>query len=157
MAVRLSRALKGPKELPVGLGVTFQFKPFGFAQYREAQAWAQREAREQLTGAQRAALAGREIDELGDEFEDRLIGLASEMHLDRIVTQFCIGWDGVLIGETDEDAEPLSFSPANWEMLREQAPLLADLLDRRLQAPMHAVVTEGNGSALLPDTDTPEG
>jgi hypothetical protein len=157
MALRLSRAASGPRSIDVGFGVVFRFRQFGFADYREAEAWAQRNARDQLTGPQKAALAGQEIDELGDEFQDRLIGLASEMHLDRLVTKFVEGWSGVLIGESADDQEELPFSIDNWQLFKDQMPVIVDRLDRALMAPMHAVVTEGNGFAPLPGTDTPAG
>lgn len=157
MALRLSRAFTGPREISLGFGVTMVFRQFGFADYREAEAWAQRTARESLTGAQKAALAGHEMDEMDGEFHDKLIGLASEMHLDRLVTKFCDGWTGVEIGDDDDDAEPLKFSAENWETFRNAFPVIVDRLDRQLQAPMHAVVSEGNASAPLPDTGTPAG
>lgn len=154
MVAKLSKALRGEKRrISLGYGVSFEFEPFTFAQYKEAEAWAMRNAREGLTSAQEAALAGAEVEELGGEFQDTLMGLAAQMILDRLVMNFCTGWDGVEGFDKDpEDSAPLAFTPENWEMFRDEMPALVELLEQQLRNPMHIVVTEGNGSGLSQST-----
>lgn len=154
MVAKLSKTLRGQeRRIPLGFGVSFTFKPFTFAQYKEAEAWATRNAREGLSDEQSAALAGSDIDEMGDDFKDRLIGLASQMVLDRLVLNFCIKWEGVEeFGEDPEVTQPMELSPENWGLFRDDFPTLVELLDQQLRNPMHAVVTEGNGSAPSQNT-----
>lgn len=154
MVVKLSRALLGQERtISLGYEIQFQFKGFTFADYKEAEAWAHRSARDGLTKEQTAALAGAELEELGDEFKDRLAGLAQEMLLDRLVSQFCTGWAGIEVYEGDdpEKSEPLPFNIENWTMVKAAMPMLLDRLFVQLQSPMAMVTLEGNGSAPSPN------
>lgn len=150
MVIKVSKALlKKERKIPIGFGVSLTFKAFKFAQYKEVESWARRQAREELSPEQKTALAGKELDELGDEFHDSLVGLAEQMLLDRLISEFCIGWDGIEVFEDDPDqSEPLPFTVTNWPMVRDTYPLLADTLRHKLADPMTVIAAEGNESAL---------
>lgn len=162
MAVRLSRKLFAQRRIQVGYGVVFLFKPFGYSQYKEAEARAQRLAREQLDRIHAVTLDSVDDEEVGPEVRERLVGLASEIHLDILVTSFCEGWEGVYdepdevaSGKGEEIGDPLPFTPKTWERFREELPLIADVLDRKLAEPSAHVVQEGKGSAPLPNGAIP--
>lgn len=154
MVIKVSKALLDKQRtIQVGYGVVMTFKPFKFSEYKEVEAWARRTAQEELTREQKAALAGMEVEELGDEFKDRLIGLAEQMVLDRLVTNFCQCWEGIESFEEDPDqSEPLPYSISNWPLIRDSYPILADSLLRKLADPMLVVSAEGNASAPFPNT-----
>jgi L-ascorbate metabolism protein UlaG (beta-lactamase superfamily) len=159
MGIRLSRKLFETRDIQLGYGVSFTFKPFGYSQYKEAEARAGRMARARLDQMKAVQLESADDEDLGPEFHEHLSGLAAEILLDSIVTTYATGWNGVFDEKVEEDGPdvPLPLNAQTWEMFRKELPLLADILDRKLVMPMHIVVTEGNVSALSLTGGTPVG
>lgn len=162
MAIRLSRKLFESRDIPIGYGVSFTFAPFGYADYKEAEARAGRMARDRLSQVDTIKLETTDDEDLGPEFAEKMIGLSAEILLDSLVMKYATSWSGVFYEKKNPDdpeeadiAMPLT--PESWEGFRSELPLMADILDRKLVMPMHVIVTEGNASAPLPSGDTQAG
>jgi hypothetical protein len=140
MAVILSKELFKPRTIPCGYGVKITFAPFGFADYREAEARSRRLAADRLTQPEALAMDQKSDEDLGPEFQERLFGLASEVLIDSLVMKFATGWEGV----EDETKAPLPLNPENWQSFRDEFPTLVDILDRSLGKPMQVLADEGN-------------
>ncbi len=151
MAIRISRHLFGERKIPLGGDVSFTFRPIGYSDFRQMDAMSVRMARQRLGDLDQVRLEVEDDEDLGPEFNDRLIGISAEIMLDALIIGFSTGWHGVQI---DDDKDP-DLTPENWMLFREENPGVAYVLHRKIEAPFRTVAAEGNGYAPLPTGNTP--
>lgn len=150
MALRLARSINQGRSISVGYGVSFDFKPFTFAQYREARAAAHKMARSSLSMSAQLAVESVDDEDMPTDVEHEIQGRFDHALLLLLITRYCQSWSGLLIG--DEGAEtPAPLEVGYVEALLDSYPGVADYLSRALLLPFQMVEQEGNGSAPSPN------
>lgn len=147
MVVRISRRLFAERRIPVMGDVAITFQPFGYSEFKSIEAMSMRLAREAMDDVDLISTEVLDDEDLSPELMDRLSGLCAQFTLDALVIAFATGWEGVQI---DDDPEP-PLTPETWVLFREENPILAAHLHRKLESPVRTVDFEGNGSAPLPN------
>lgn len=153
MALRLHKRTSEPREIALGYGVTVSCRPFGYAEYREAEAAAMRLARQNLPEALQFEAEMLGEDDLPPEHDEALRGLAARYVVKLLLMRFGAGWAGI----EAEDGTPAAMTSDTLDQFMALFPGIAATLHGELLAPWLAVELEGNGSAPLPNTDTAEG
>jgi len=153
MVLRLARRLGVARTIELGYNVTVSHRPFGYADWREAEAAAMRLARSTLPAdlAFKAEMADDE--DLGPEHEEALRGQAARHLVKLLLSRFGTGWTGI---ET-ESGDPAPMTPETLDMFLELFPGVAGTLHASLLAPWIEAEREGNVSAPSPGTATAEG
>lgn len=149
MALRLGRSINQERNIPVGYGVSFSFKPFSFAQYREARAAAHKMARSSLSMKSQMAVETIDDEDMPEEVEHEIQGQFDHALLLLLIMRYCQSWEGLLTeNEGAEEQAPLEIGYV--ESLLAAFPGVADFLSRQLLLPYQIVEQEGNGSAPSP-------
>ncbi|WP_299558723.1 hypothetical protein [uncultured Sulfitobacter sp.] len=153
MALRLSRSIGISRRIDVGYGVVFLIAPFTFAEYKEVEASSLRLARGALPPAMALDVEALDDEDMPIAVEDATRGLFASKQLSLMLRRFGVGWEGV---ETEEGAAA-PFEGEAIDQFLEMFPGAAQQLQQALLSPYLAVTAEGKGSALSPNTGTPEG
>lgn len=149
MALRLARSINQGRTIPVGYGVSFDFKPFTFAQYREARAAAYKMARSSLSMSAQMAVESVDDEDMPDDVEHEIQGRFDHALLLLLIMRYCRSWSGLLT-EVEEADTPAPLAVGYVEALLDTYPGVADTLSRQLLLPFQMVEQEGNGSAPSP-------
>lgn len=150
MALRLSRKLTGPRRIEIGYGVVFTVRHFTFSDFKHAEASAARIAEESRSAADASTMEALDDEDMPPEVEEAHRGNFAQALLLVLLQRFGDGWEGV---ET-EAGEPAPFDRRALLEFLDLFPGAALTLQRELLLPFHLLVTEGNGSAPSPSTDT---
>lgn len=151
MALRLSRSLGTERQIDVGYGVSFRFRPFTFAELKEAEATAHRLARESLPPRLAVEAEAFDDEDAGPDVDDAVRGRFAEVLTLLMVLRFGTGWDGVEI----DDGVPAPFERQAVEQFLDQFPGVAMILQHSVLAPWSAALSEGKGYAPSPGTGIP--
>ena len=153
MVLRLARRLGVARTIELGYNVTVSHRPFGYADWRAAEAAAVRLARSTLPAdlAFKAEMADDE--DLGPEHEEALRGQAARHLVKLLLLRFGTGWGGL---ETDR-GEPAPLEADSLDLFLDLFPGVASALHGQLLSPWHELEREGNGYAPSPSTATAEG
>ena len=139
MALRLDRSVARNRRIDLGYGVSLTMRPFGFAEFKEAEAAAHRLASQTLPPAEAASIDAFDDEDLPPEVEDATRGQFAS-HLIRIlVSRFGDGWEGV---ET-ESGEPAALTLRTFDEFMTLFPGVVQGLQVQLLAPYQAAVLEG--------------
>ncbi|MBE9635780.1 hypothetical protein [Salipiger mangrovisoli] len=153
MVLRLHRRGSEPRQIDLGYGVTVSCKPFGYADYREAEAAALRLARQNLPEELQLEAEIHDEENLGPEHDEALRGLAARYVVKLLLLRFGAGWAGVEL----EDGSAAPMTAATLDEFMRLFPGVSATLHGELLAPWIALEMEGNVSAPSPNTATAEG
>lgn len=148
MALRLGRAIAAERTIKVGYGASFSFRPFSFADFKEAEAAAMRLAREGMPAVMAVELEAVDDEDVAPEVEDNLRGRAADNLVRLLVRRFGTGWDGF---ET-EDGSPAPFDADHIGQVFDLFPGIVQVLQQSLMTPFQEVTREGKPSAPSPST-----
>jgi hypothetical protein len=148
MVLRLGRSIDAVRDIDVGYGVSFTFRPFSYAEYKSAEAAAQKLARSGLSMSSQIAVETADDEDLPEQVEQEIRGRFHSVLLLILLDRFCTSWAGVEL----EDGTPAPTEYGCFEVFLKEFPGVANTLAGRLLAPFFEVEQEGNGSAPSPST-----
>ncbi|MAC81489.1 MAG: hypothetical protein CML66_25900 [Rhodobacteraceae bacterium] len=143
MALRLGRAIAAERTIEVGYGVSFSFRPFSFADFKEAEAAAMRLARDGMPAMMAVELEAVDDEDVAPEVEDNLRGRAAANLVRLLIRRFGTGWDGI----EAEDGSPAPFDAEHIGQAFELFPGIIQMLQQSLMVPFQEVAREGKPSA----------
>ncbi|WP_065329964.1 hypothetical protein [Tritonibacter mobilis] len=149
MALRLGRSINQERTIPLGYGVTLVFKPFTYAQYKEARAAAHKMARANLSDESQMAVEFVDDEDMPEQVEQEIQGRIEHYVLVLLIVRYCSSWEGLLTDdEGSETLAPINLASAG--ALLDTYPGIAEYLGKILLTPHKLVAQEGNGFAPLP-------
>ncbi|MEP4708739.1 hypothetical protein [Pseudophaeobacter sp.] len=156
----MARSIEMERDIPVGYGVVFYFKPFSYAEFKECESTAHRLSRQNLSMAAQMAVETIDDEDTPDQVEDEIRGRFHSALLTILITRFGLRWEGVE-REPAGDADPEVSIPAPFEQgyidnFLTQYPGVSNVLSGRLLLPFRMVEQEGNASAPSPSTASAE-
>lgn len=162
MVVLVKRQANAERTVPLGYGVKMTFKRFTYAQYKACEALAHTRARNLAELPEGSLLDLDGTEPVAAEIEAALVGSASELMLDALVSRFAVSWSGVLDGDQYVEGKPethfeLPLNGDTWLQFRTENPVTVDVLFTALHRPVGLIDAEGKGSALSQSTDTAVG
>ncbi|MBU2960062.1 hypothetical protein KO516_04305 [Citreicella sp. C3M06] len=152
MALRLVRALSGPRRIELGYGVAVSYRAFGYADLREAEATAHRLARETMPERLAFAAALHDDEDLGPEHDEGRRGQFARHLVKLLLLRFGTGWEGVEV----DDGRAAPMTEDTLDAFLSLFPGVASVLHVRLLEPWAELEAEGNVSARSPHTATAE-
>ncbi|MEL6960457.1 MAG: hypothetical protein AAGL89_16050 [Pseudomonadota bacterium] len=148
MAIRLLRHLNIPRDIDVGYGVSIRVMPFSYADYRECEAAAMRQATEGMSQADAIEMDSVDFEEVDPRVQDGIQGRYSKCLLQVLLVRFGDGWTGI----QDENGKAAPMNADTVEQFFDLFPAAGQMVLSEVVQPYQVIASEGNVSAPLPNT-----